>query len=152
MRQAICILALFLFAGSAQVSNEMLALHNAARARAGTPPLAWSSQLAARSQTWANTLLARGEFRHTPSPVYGENLFEIVGAAASPAEVVNMWMSESPNYNYSSNTCSGTCGHYTQIIWNTTRSVGCASARGHDREIWVCTYDPPGNWIGRRPY
>jgi len=25
-------------------------------------------------------------------------------------------------------------------------------ARGAGREVWVCNYDPPGNWIGKRPY
>ena len=131
------------------LARDMLAVHNAVRARVGTAPLAWSHPLAARSQDWADTLLARGQFAHRPNSPYGENLFEIEGAAASPAEVVEAWAGESRNYDYSSNRCRGVCGHYTQIVWRDTKEMGCAVARGRGREVWVCDYDPPGNW---RPY
>lgn len=134
------------------LAREMLAAHNAVRARAGTPPLAWSDRLAARSQDWADMLLARRQFIHRSHSAYGENLFEITGAAASPAQVVKEWAAESRNYDYKSNGCSGVCGHYTQIVWGDTKEVGCAVARGGKREVWVCNYDPPGNWLGRRPY
>jgi pathogenesis-related protein 1 len=140
-------------AGSAPVlSRDILAAHNVARARVDVPPLVWSARLAAIAQDWANTLLARRQFQHRPHPRYGENLFEVDGASVSPAEVVSDWMSESRGYNYNSNKCHGVCGHYTQIVWRDTKEVGCAIARGEGREIWVCNYDPPGNWVGRRPY
>jgi len=114
--------------------------------------LAWSDRLAARAQDWADTLLARRQFVHRPDRTYGENLFEIAGAPASPEQVVNAWAAESRNYDYSSNKCRGVCGHYTQVVWRDTKEVGCAVARGGGQEIWVCNYDPPGNWIGQRPY
>jgi pathogenesis-related protein 1 len=129
-----------------------LAAHNAVRARVGMAPLAWSDRLAARSQDWADTLLARKQFGHRPNSTYGENLFEITGATASAAQVVNAWAAESRDYDYNSNRCRGVCGHYTQIVWGATIEVGCAVARGRGREVWVCDYDPPGNWVGKRPY
>ena len=110
------------------------------------------TRLAARSQDWADTLLARRQFAHRPNSNYGENLFEIIGATASPAQVVKAWAEESRNYDYNSNRCRGVCGHYTQIVWGDTKEVGCAVARGGGREVWVCSYDPPGNWVGKRPY
>ena len=134
------------------LSRDMLAAHNAVRARVGVPPLTWSDRLAAHSQKWADTLLARKQFIHRPNSTYGENLFEITGARASPSQVVNAWAAESRDYNYASNRCSGLCGHYTQIVWRDTKAVGCAVARGKGREVWVCNYDPPGNWAGKRPY
>jgi uncharacterized protein YkwD len=130
----------------------MLAAHNAVRARVRVAPLAWSEQLAESAQNWADTLLTRGQFDHRPSPKYGENLFEITGASSSPARVVSAWAGESSNYDYRSNRCRGICGHYTQIVWRGTKEVGCAVARGGGREVWVCNYDPPGNWVGERPY
>ena len=134
------------------LARDMLAVHDAVRARVGVAPLAWSDRLAARAQDWADTLLARNQFVHRPNSVYGENLFEITGEAASSAEVVNAWAAESPNYDCRSNRCRGVCGHYTQIVWAGTQEVGCAVARGGRREVWVCNYDPPGNWAGQRPY
>jgi pathogenesis-related protein 1 len=134
------------------LARDMLAVHNVVRARVGVVPLAWSDRLAARAQDWADTLLARNQFVHRPNSTYGENLFEIAGATASSAQVVNAWAAESRSYDYSSNRCRGVCGHYTQIVWGDTKYVGCAVGRGGGREVWVCEYDPPGNWLGKRPY
>jgi len=167
MRQALCFLIVLAATASAQwrhfgdappaatpssLARDFLARHNAVRARVGMHPLAWSGRLAAHAQDWADTLLARNQFVHRPNLTYGENLFEITGATASPAQVVNAWSAESRNYDYTSNRCSGKCGHYTQIVWRDTKRVGCAVARGREREVWVCNYDPPGNWVGKRPY
>jgi pathogenesis-related protein 1 len=44
------------------------------------------------------------------------------------------------------------CGHYTQIVWRNTKAVGCAVGGKGAREVWVCDYDPPGNYVGQRPY
>jgi pathogenesis-related protein 1 len=131
---------------------EMLASHNAVRARLKVPPLTWSDRLADEAQGWANWLLAEKRFVHRPGSAYGQNMFEIAGAPASPTRVVYEWDSESLDYDYASNTCRKVCGHYTQLIWAATKQVGCAVARDSRREVWVCNYDPPGNWIGKRPY
>jgi uncharacterized protein YkwD len=134
------------------VSKEVLQAHNFIRRSLGVPPLTWSDGLAARAQEWAESLLAKNQFRHQPKSSYGENLFEMIGAHASPARVVEEWAAESRNYDYRSNRCSGTCGHYTQIVWRDTREVGCGVARSAHREVWVCEYNPPGNWAGQRPF
>jgi uncharacterized protein YkwD len=137
--------------GQAPPPREMLAAHNSVRARMGIPPLAWSDRLAERAQNWADTLVARNQFVHRPDSPYGQNLFEITGAPATPAQVVRAWASESRDYDYASNRCRAVCGHYTQIIWRDTKEVGCAVAQSGRREVWVCDYNPPGNWAGRRP-
>jgi pathogenesis-related protein 1 len=136
----------------AVLARDMLAAHNEIRARIDVPPLRWSVRLAARAQDWADRLLREQQFYHRPHPVFGENLFEITGPRALPADVVGVWASEARDYSYRPNTCRGVCGHYTQLIWNDTREVGCAAARDTTREVWVCNYDPPGNWVGERPY
>jgi pathogenesis-related protein 1 len=138
--------------GVSAQGREMVSLHNRVRARMGVPPLAWSDKLAAQAREWADTLLARNQFFHRPNSAFGENLFEITGASASAAQVVDAWAGEIRDYDYASNRCRSVCGHYTQIVWRDTREVGCATARGGRREVWVCNYDPPGNWVGKRPY
>jgi pathogenesis-related protein 1 len=144
--------AVFLAANCVAQSTDMLAAHNAVRARVNVPPLRWSDKLADVAQGWANRLLVSRRFAHRPDSEYGENLYEIEGARATASQVVRMWDSESQQYDYASNTCRKVCGHYTQIVWAATKQVGCGVARDSRREIWVCNYDPPGNWIGRRPY
>jgi pathogenesis-related protein 1 len=65
---------------------------------------------------------------------------------------VDGWASEAAQYDYKTNRCTGTCGHYTQLVWRDTKEVGCAVARSANREVWACDYAPPGNYIGMRPY
>jgi len=134
------------------MAGEMLAGHNETRARVGAPPLTWSRELAAVAQDWANTLMARDQFNHRPGTPFGENLFEVRGGSASPAEVVGRWSAQARNYDHKSNRCRGVCGHYTQVVWRATRRVGCGVAREPGREVWVCNYDPPGNVAGETPY
>jgi pathogenesis-related protein 1 len=157
MRLAVALLTALLGSSAAQVQvagepREMLAAHNAVRAKVGVPPLEWSDSLARYAAEWAEKLVRTGEFRHRDQNKYGENLFTITGGAAAPRSVVRNWASEARNYDYRANRCRGVCGHYTQIVWRDTQRVGCAVARGRGREVWVCNYDPPGNWRGERPY
>jgi pathogenesis-related protein 1 len=136
----------------ASLSQAMLAAHNAVRSRVGVPPLAWSDQLVQVAQDWANHLIATGSFSHRPDNSYGENLYSISGGTVSPAQVISYWAGEARGYDLRSNTCAGVCGHYTQIVWEKTRAVGCAVAADGRREVWVCNYDPAGNVVGYRPY
>lgn len=32
-------------------------------------------------------------------------------------QAITDWYNEIKDYNYASNSCKGTCGHYTQVIW-----------------------------------
>lgn len=134
------------------LASAIVDAHNAVRTRVGVPPLVWSQQLAAVAQEWANNLMATHRFAHSAGNRYGENLYMMSGATASPAQVVGAWAEEARGYDNRSGHCSGVCGHYTQIVWRTTRAVGCGVASDSNREIWVCEYDPPGNVIGYRPY
>ena len=134
------------------LESAMLAAHNAVRAQVGVPPLTWSNRLAKIAQQWADHLVANRKFSHRPHSVYGENLFAITGGTSSVEQVVDAWAGEARNFDYRRNKCHGDCGHYTQIVWSATREVGCAVAGGKGREVWVCDYDPPGNWVGMRPY
>jgi len=131
--------------------RQVLAAHNEVRARVGVGPLEWSAKLAAHAQEWADTLAARNQFVHRPNSRYGQNLLWS-SRRESAGAVVGLWAAEARDYDYQSNRCRGVCGHYTQVVWSATREVGCAVAYGRGREVWVCDYDPPGNFNGRRPY
>jgi pathogenesis-related protein 1 len=137
---------------SPMISGAMVQAHNAIRSRTGVPPLVWSDQLAKVAQEWANHLLATHNFNHRPDNQFGENLYMIRGGSTSPSEVVGFWANEAKGYDIRTNTCTGVCGHYTQIVWAMTRVVGCAVATDQYQEVWVCNYDPPGNYVGFRPY
>jgi pathogenesis-related protein 1 len=142
--------------------NGMTAAHNAVRANPTPAPaepmpaLVWDAEIAAVAQAYAE----RCVFEHSGNE-YGENLYASAGQASTPQQVVDSWASEVAQYDYGSNGCSGVCGHYTQIVWADTRRLGCGVAQCTTNspfdgfpewEHWVCNYDPPGNWVGDRPY
>lgn len=124
------------------------------------PPLTWNASAAAVAQAWANTCTwahnaGRGSL--------GENLY----ASSSPTTgtaTVQSWASEAQWYTLATNTCASgqVCGHYTQLVWRNTTSVGCARntcttgspflPQFPTWTIVVCDYAPPGNVIGQRPY
>jgi uncharacterized protein YkwD len=134
------------------LAKEMIASHNQVRSQVGVGPLTWSPSLAAYAQEWANKLAATGQFEHRQTSGYGENLYWGQGRAASPSNVVTSWANEVSDYNYSNNNCRDVCGHYTQIVWKKTTEVGCAVAKVRNEEYWVCNYNPPGNYVGQKPY
>lgn len=134
------------------MSREMLAAHNAVRARVGVPPLTWSPKLAAIASDWAERLVRRKTLIHRTGSGYGENLYAIGGSSETPAGVVEAWAAEAKDFDIESNRCRRVCGHYTQIVWKDTREVGCGVARMRGTEVWVCNYSPAGNWIGKKPY
>lgn len=100
-------------------------------------------------------LLDENPNRSAGHPWYvGENLY---GAPSAPTaqEAVDAWAAEAANYDYATNTCSsGTCSHWTQLVWSTTERVGCALSDCEGltyRYTVVCDYGPGGN-TGGRPY
>ena len=130
------------------------AAHNAVRAEAsaGIPDLVWDEEIAGVAQAYAEKLAVDCDFMHSGG-IYGENLAANWGSENSAQGVVDGWSSEKSDYNYSDNSCSGVCGHYTQIVWAQSTQLGCGMATCADGgEIWVCNYNPPGNFVGEKPY
>ncbi|MFT5722413.1 MAG: pathogenesis-related protein 1 [Motiliproteus sp.] len=146
---------------------EMLAAHNRYRALVAVPALTASSALAATAQAYADTLkTTQGcTSTHSHAAGLGENLFWASALVYSngtrkpqdvtPTQVADAWGSEKDHYSYASNSCAAgeICGHYTQVVWNTSTQVGCGHATCDDHsQVWVCNYSPAGNWVGKKPY
>lgn len=141
-------------------ADEIVRAHNAWRQRAGTLPLRWAADLAARAQARAGHLAANGcviEHGLLPDDV-GENLYHAGPLRAegredelfvvTPTQVVDAWGAESADYSPVRDTCAWNrqCGHYTQIVWATTNAVGCGMSVCPTRgQVWVCNYRPRGN-------
>ena len=143
------------FSNIDEMQTRILAAHNAWRQEVGVPALQWSEELTAHAQEWANTLRGRGcKADHSGASEYGENLAWAGGTNLAPEAVVEMWGAEQASYDYAANSCARrkVCGHYTQIVWRGTETVGCAVASCSDSEVWVCNYYPAGNVVGQKPY
>ncbi|MEK7702761.1 MAG: CAP domain-containing protein [Nitrospirota bacterium] len=139
-------------------------------------PLAWSPQLVAFAQAWADQLLITNTFVHNSVAVrsdknqtghdgiVGENLWSGWSTDPNktflPADMVMAWINEKSDYNYFGNFCAAevgkTCGHYTQVVWKNSTVIGCGRAKKSDatgvKEVLVCNYSPAGNVQGHFPY
>ncbi|XP_047080107.1 pathogenesis-related protein PRB1-3-like [Lolium rigidum] len=140
-------------------ASRYLAPHNAARRAVGVPPLAWSAALELNARVYALLRARTGCALVHSHGAFGENLFYGSGSGRwAPETVVAAWVAkERAMYDHGSNTCSGArgaCGHYTQVVWRGTTKVGCAMAPcpGGKGTIAVCKYNPPGNYVGMKPY
>lgn len=140
-------------AQSSEYHKKILDRHNEWRARVGVSPLSWSDEVAESAKRWAESLARKCDFKHSDSE-YGENLWMGTADSFSPEEVVDSWGSEIEDYNYKTNKCKPgkVCGHYTQMVWKNTTEVGCAKVKCDGYELVVCQYNPPGNWVGQKPY
>lgn len=147
----------------------MTAAHNAVRARMHTPmpspaipPVKWSTAIAAIAQAYADTC----PMGHSMRPGYGENIAFFGGFMSNAEMVTESWAGEESCWTYgaffqgdscnmlctSSMNANG-CGHYTQVIWRETTEIGCGVGTCFGgQEIWVCNYQPQGNFVGMLPY
>ncbi|MCB8964218.1 MAG: SCP-like extracellular [Bacteroidales bacterium] len=142
-------------------AQALLNHHNKVRADVGCPPLQWSPQLAEYAQAWANHLASEGcLMEHRPfsgkwAQKYGENIFWGSASSYTPLDASKSWYSEIAKYKYTEVTETNyvSTGHYTQMVWkNTTHvGVGVAVCKGGGIII-VANYNPPGNYVGQKPY
>ena len=134
-------------------ANEMVEEHNKWRADVGTEELTWSVELAEIAQEWADIIAEDCNIRHSDIE-YGENLYWS-SAASIPKDAVDLWAEEKKHYHGQKITENNylKVGHYTQMVWYNTTKVGCGKATCEDgTEVWVCNYDPMGNYLGEKAY
>ncbi|HUR19787.1 MAG TPA: CAP domain-containing protein, partial [Vicinamibacterales bacterium] len=140
---------------------RMLYAHNMVRARAGAAPLQWDDRLGREAANYAVQLALSGTFAHSASRSRngaGENLWMGTAGAFSPEAMVASWESEKRLFaggvfpNVSRNGNWHEIGHYTQMVWPTTRRVGCALATSAWADYLVCRYSPAGNVMGTALY
>ncbi len=139
----------------------MLRDHNAARQEVGTPALVLDDDLNAQALAYAEELASSGRFEHSAGSTrvgQGENLWAGTQGAFSYERMAAGWIDEKQYYihaafPYVSNTGRWQdVGHYTQVIWRETTKLGCGIATGNGRDVLVCRYSPPGNFVGRFAY
>jgi len=162
---------------SADLANGILTLMNqeraAVNASGNVPLLVWNDTAAAHAKDWAEYLAAGKtgtlgithcifvpgwEQIESCTHHEGENLvwYSPHDANRSAADYTNFWLSEKKDYHGGPPSFTApVTGHYTQIVWNTTKSVGCGIAVSppeiHNGDIVSCRFYPAGN-LPRPPY
>ena len=131
------------------MAQQIVDAHNQVRAKHCAAPLTWAPKLAQVAQRWANALRDKGcAFGHSNGS-YGENLAAGTTGMLDAEAVVKMWYDEVAHYKFPDGGFSMETGHFTQLVWRGTTQVGCGRSQCKGMDIWVCEYDPPGNWEGQ---
>ncbi|XP_046638515.1 Golgi-associated plant pathogenesis-related protein 1-like [Daphnia pulicaria] len=133
-------------------SQECLKAHNDYRSKHGVPPLALDPTVTAIAENWAKTLAARNSFFHSGTQGYGENLYASWGTQVTGKIPVDSFYAEIKDYNFNAPGFSMKTGHFTQVVWKSSKLMGVGVAKGSNGVTYVVVnYYPPGNYYGQFP-
>jgi len=133
------------YSSDTDFEHDMLTAHNFYRGEHNASALTWNATSATYATSWAGNC----EFKHSGGPT-GENL---VAGYPNATASVDAWGLEREQYNWKKPGFSEGTGHFTQVVWKNTTSVGCGrkSCQGKGGTpgfFVVCEYYPPGNVEG----
>lgn len=128
---------------------------NTFRALYCVPVVTWNTDIQKSAQSWSDTLAASNQFFHSDSG-YGENLAmvgddsRVTDKTFAVVTSIRMWYNEYSSYNYSSPSFSLQTGHFTQLVWKATTSIGVGVAKNsYNQLIVTMQFGPPGNVRGQ---
>lgn len=110
-------------------TSAILNSTNAYRAHYNASAVAWNTSLATYAASWAS----KCTFAHSHGGP-GENLAE---GYANVTDAVDAWGDEGRRYDWNKAGFEASTGHFSQLVWKATTSVGCAA-------VGMCVFF--GNW------
>jgi len=154
---------------NSQQIKAIVDYHNELRAGEGADNMelmTYNESLARLAENWAAQCVFTHPVKELNELNTGQNIFASThrNRHPNPRWAIGKWFNEKSDYDYDTLTCAADkpCGHYTQLVWATTRSVGCAYHRclplnrTHYTTVaatyFVCYYWPGGNYEGAKPY
>lgn len=135
--------------------KEAIDAHNFYRRNHGSEPLIHNPEISTIAQNYANYLAKIGNMVHSSNKYrnekLGENLFFSFDSRAvslSGMKPTQEWYNEINQY-YFKDYQPGT-GHFTQVVWKSSREIGLGFAKAKDGSFFVvANYYPAGNMIGK---
>nr|XP_006824134.1 PREDICTED: low-density lipoprotein receptor-related protein 2-like [Saccoglossus kowalevskii] len=135
--------------GPSDFEDQLLEAHNYFRCLHGVGALSWNTTLALKGQRVAQNNSESGKLEHTSLYDYGENLavtrMEDMSYATGYG-FVKLWYDEIKHYDYSKPGYALETGHFTQVVWADSKTLGCGAVDDGNRDWLACEYSPPGNY------
>ena len=79
-------------------------------------------------------------------------MFFYTGGQLTGRKVTDMWYEEHDQYRYGNPGFSKQTGHFTQIVWQSSKEMGVGKAvSSSGAQFVVARYQPPGNVRGQFP-
>lgn len=87
---------------------------------------------------------------HRPNNKYGENIYWVSSGTPDGTEASKAFYSEIKDYDFDKAQFSLATGHFTQLVWRSSQSLGIGVATSSTGGTYVvANYDPPGNYVGK---
>ncbi|CAO3633530.1 unnamed protein product [Cunninghamella echinulata] len=125
---------------SSEISH-VLDLHNSRRAKHSSPPLTWNEKAAAFAASW----VSKCNWGHSNNREYGENIAQ--GQRDFDQVLKNWYDDEEEKYDFNNPGFSPYSGHFSAVIWKSTKTVGCAVHDCPGGKYYSCNYYEPGNYL-----
>ena len=102
--------------------DKILDLHNELRKQHNSPKLILNNNINELAEEYAKELIL-GKMENFDKRIeYGENI--LFYNELNTKEIFKIWKAEENNYDFKENKFSKKSGHFTQIIWKSTKHIG----------------------------
>ena len=139
---------LFISTTAVPTPGQWVASHNKRRCLHAVPDFVWHASVAQSARRHADTC----SFEHSTPAIYGENLYAGWWSPTAEDVLIGWYDNEVGLYPWDKPGFYSVTGHFTQVVWRNTRTVGCAVCDGGGTSwpyIAVCQYDLAGNIGGQ---
>ena len=136
--------------------DKLYKRQNELRAKHGVDPLSVDSEIEKIAQSHVEKLASNNMFELSGAKFneeeLGENLY-LMMSSGDPTftgiDVANHWYEEGSKYDFNNPGYVEKQGHFTQIVWKSSKKIGCGVAKG-PYNFWNglfvdCLYFPAGN-------
>ncbi|XP_045465180.1 uncharacterized protein LOC123674262 isoform X2 [Harmonia axyridis] len=131
--------------------GDFLDAHNKYRALHGVGPLELDRKLSKYAEEWARHLAFKNVLETRPNCNYGENIYKVSSTDASFTLEGNVpvekWYLEGKKHIYDKEPNDLSTGHFTQLIWKSSKQLGVGIAKHQGSIIVVANYSPAGNFV-----
>ncbi|KAF5289263.1 hypothetical protein FQA39_LY15193 [Lamprigera yunnana] len=132
--------------------EDFLNAHNEYRQKHGVPPLKLDKKLCKYSEEWAKILSSKNNLEHRKNCPYGENIYCMYSSdpnfILTGRAPVDKWYEEIGQHPFGREPNNLKSGHFTQVIWKTSESLGVGVAKSRQGYIYVvANYNPAGNFL-----